>query len=159
MYSIQCTHFKSLGLLWLGVYVVFSLEIKADAHVRGYVGENIKLRCTFKSSSSVTDKLTIDWTYRPPSSSRTESVSVYFNFYNIYLFGCVDSHGLFSCGTWLSCPTACGVLVSQPGIEPTSPALQGGFLTTGPPQKSHPWKSWQMVDKCMKRIRWGLQCS
>ena len=25
------------------------------------------------------------------------------------------------------------ILVPQPGIEPTSPALQGGFLAPGPP--------------------------
>ena len=31
---------------------------------------------------------------------------------------------------------ACGILVSQPGIEPMSPALAGGFLTIGPPGKS-----------------------
>ena len=36
----------------------------------------------------------------------------------------------------LSCFTACGILVPWSGIEPTSPALQGGFLTTGPPGKS-----------------------
>ena len=36
----------------------------------------------------------------------------------------------------LSCPTAHGALVSQPGIEPTSPVLQRGFLTTRPPGKS-----------------------
>ena len=36
----------------------------------------------------------------------------------------------------LSCATGCGILVPQPGIEPTSPALAGGFLTTGPPGKS-----------------------
>ena len=36
----------------------------------------------------------------------------------------------------LSCSTACGILVSQAGIEPISPALQGRFLTTGPPGKS-----------------------
>ena len=39
-----------------------------------------------------------------------------------------------TCG--LSCPRACGVLVPQPGIEPTFPALEGGFLTTGPPGES-----------------------
>ena len=33
----------------------------------------------------------------------------------------------------LSCSTACGISVPQPGIELKSPALQGGFLTTGPP--------------------------
>nr|XP_045002103.1 myelin protein zero-like protein 3 isoform X5 [Jaculus jaculus] len=62
-----------LGVLFVrGVQIVLSLEIHVDAHVRGYVGEKIKLKCTFKSTSDVTDKLTIDWTYRPPSSSRTE---------------------------------------------------------------------------------------
>uniref|UniRef100_A0A8C4LER7 Myelin protein zero like 3 n=1 Tax=Equus asinus TaxID=9793 RepID=A0A8C4LER7_EQUAS len=64
----------------VGVCIVVSLEIKADAHVRGYVGEKIKLKCTFRSTSSVTDKLTIDWTYRPPSSSRTESIFHYQSF-------------------------------------------------------------------------------
>ena len=36
----------------------------------------------------------------------------------------------------LSCPGACGILVPRPGIEPASPALEGGFFTTGPPGKS-----------------------
>ena len=31
---------------------------------------------------------------------------------------------------------ACGILVPHPGIQPTSPALAGRFLTTGPPGKS-----------------------
>ena len=35
-----------------------------------------------------------------------------------------------------SCPVPCGILVPQPGIEPESLALEGGFLTTGPPGKS-----------------------
>ena len=36
----------------------------------------------------------------------------------------------------LSCAAACGILVPQPGIKPTSPALEGGFFTTGPPRRS-----------------------
>ena len=36
----------------------------------------------------------------------------------------------------LSCSHTCRILVPWPGIEPTSLALQGGFLTTGPPGKS-----------------------
>ena len=31
----------------------------------------------------------------------------------------------------LSCPTACGILIPQPGSESVSRALPGGFLTTG----------------------------
>ena len=37
----------------------------------------------------------------------------------------------------LSCSTACRILVPQPEIQPVSPALQSGFLTTGPPGKSY----------------------
>ena len=36
----------------------------------------------------------------------------------------------------LHCSVACGNLAPRPGTEPASPALQGGFLTTGPPGKS-----------------------
>ena len=36
----------------------------------------------------------------------------------------------------LSCPAARGILVPRPGIEPASPALEGGFFTTGPLGKS-----------------------
>ena len=58
-------------------------------------------------------------------------------------------HGFSSSGMWasehvvsvvvalrLSCSEAYGILLPQPGIEPASPALQGGFLTTGPSGKS-----------------------
>ena len=50
---------------------------------------------------------------------------------------------LSSCGTasvvavlGLSCSAACGILVPHPGIKFESLALQGKFLTTGPPGKS-----------------------
>ena len=62
------------------------------------------------------------------------------------------ARGIFCCGAWalpcgtqassldvargLSCPAACGILLPWPGIEPTSPVLEGGFLTTGPSGKS-----------------------
>ena len=36
----------------------------------------------------------------------------------------------------LSCPTTFGTLVSQSGVEPSSPVLQGRFLTAEPPGKS-----------------------
>ena len=36
----------------------------------------------------------------------------------------------------LNCYEAYGMLLPQPGIEPSSHALQGGFLTTGPSEKS-----------------------
>ena len=37
----------------------------------------------------------------------------------------------------LSSPLGSGILVPTPGIKVASPALQVGFLTTGPPGKSH----------------------
>ena len=75
-------------------------------------------------------------------------------FFSVYLFGCLRSwlwhgasftavNGLCGCGAHsvvgaprLSFSMACGFLVPQPGIEPVSPALQGGFLTTEPLGKS-----------------------
>ena len=38
-----------------------------------------------------------------------------------------------------------GILVPQPGIEPVSPELEGGFLTTAPPGKSQQF-IFQLVD-------------
>ena len=64
-----------------------------------------------------------------------------------YLFGCIVS--TFSMGDCLlgsqfslvvahklGCPMAGGILVPRLGIKPMSPALEGRFLTTGPPRKS-----------------------
>ena len=59
----------------------------------------------------------------------------------------VVAHGLSSCGSWaLECRLgSCGARayllhgtwdLPGPGIEPVSPALAGGFLTTAPPGKS-----------------------
>ena len=48
--------------------------------------------------------------------------------------------GFSSCGVLAYCSAACGVLVPGPGIKAASPALQGGFLTTGPPGKSLLWR-------------------
>ena len=76
--------------------------------------------------------------------------------YIIYLFGClgvscgmqdfllilmgfslVVLHELQCVGSavvvhGLSCPTARGILITQPGIKPTFPAFEDGFLTNGP---------------------------
>ena len=37
---------------------------------------------------------------------------------------------------WLLACKACGILAPQPGTKPTTPALEGKVLTTGPPGKS-----------------------
>ena len=50
----------------------------------------------------------------------------------VWFLGCGDR--LSSCGAWASCPTTWNL--PRPGIQPVSPALADGFLTTGPPGKS-----------------------
>ena len=70
----------------------------------------------------------------------------------------------------LSCSTACGILVPWLGIEPASPALQGGFLMTGPPGKSPKNSKWSRpsfahsanicsIPKCIRHGAnlWGYQ--
>ena len=65
----------------------------------------------------------------------------------IFIFGCSGFHpcSMEDLSSWCSgsivyglnsCPMAHGILVPWAGIEPASPALEGGFLTTGPPRKS-----------------------
>ena len=51
------------------------------------------------------------------------------------LWGIVAAHGLLYLKHRLSCPSARGILVPRPGVEPMPPALEGRFLTTGPPGK------------------------
>ena len=41
-----------------------------------------------------------------------------------------------SCDMWNPCYRARGILVPRPGIKLAYPALEGGFLTTGPPGRS-----------------------
>ena len=48
----------------------------------------------------------------------------------------VAVHGSLVVALGLSCPAARGIFFPRPGIELASPALEGGFLTTGPPGKS-----------------------
>ena len=88
----------------------------------------------------------------PPGPPCLESGLFFFAFWMfISLFELVGSyvaaHRFSSCSSpefagsvvavcGLRCSVACGILVPWPGIEPSSPALQGGFLT-GPPGKSH----------------------
>lgn len=54
---------------------VHLLEIQAAAQVRAFVGEPVTLKCWFKSSAPVTEKLTVDWTYRPLAGGNLEPVS------------------------------------------------------------------------------------
>ena len=50
----------------------------------------------------------------------------------------------------LSCSAACGILVPWPGVKPAPPALEGGFLTAGPPGKS------PVLLNLLKLVLWPL---
>ncbi|KAL8173418.1 UNVERIFIED_CONTAM: hypothetical protein K2H54_002333 [Gekko kuhli] len=56
---------------------VGSLEVRAAPEVRAFVGEAVVLRCWFRSSFPVTEKLTIDWTYRPLAGGALEPIFHY----------------------------------------------------------------------------------
>ena len=47
------------------------------------------------------------------------------------------THAHLAVARGLSCPTECGVSAPHPELEPTFPALEGRFLTTGPPGTPH----------------------
>ena len=81
--------------------------------------------------------------------------------YLIYLFGCVCSQlqhtGSFVVALGLCCPVECGILVSRPGIEPTSPILQilNHWTTRGVPLQVLVLTSLGIVVKYLP----GSQCS
>uniref|UniRef100_A0A8C8B9X8 Myelin protein zero like 3 n=1 Tax=Otus sunia TaxID=257818 RepID=A0A8C8B9X8_9STRI len=54
-----------------------SLEIKASPKVRAFIGEQVSLKCSFKSSSPITESLTVDWTYRPLTGGQMETIFHY----------------------------------------------------------------------------------
>ena len=55
----------------------------------------------------------------------------------------------------LSCYAACGILVPQPGIEHVAPALEGRFLTTGPPGKSLRGNLWLCGSAAISHFKKG----
>ena len=57
--------------------------------------------------------------------------------YRIFTVACGSVWALQFAEHGLSCLVVRGILVLRPGIEPASPALKGGFLSTGPPEHSH----------------------
>ena len=57
----------------------------------------------------------------------------------------------------LSYPTASGILVPPPGLKLVSPALESGFLTTGPPRKA--LKYILFIDIKCKRSHLRATCS
>ena len=66
----------------------------------------------------------------------------------------VVAHGLSSCGSWALLLHGMWDL-PRPGLEPMSPALAGGFLTTAPPGKPsfwfliiYFWLCWVFVAAC-----------
>ena len=66
-----------------------------------------------------------------------------------HLGSVVEVHGL-------SCPSACGILVPRPGIEPMSSVLAGGFLTPGPQGNPETIKILQRVGQKSMRIEYLL---
>ena len=102
-------------------------------------------------------KLTGLWRGQGCGPGQRQKIGAILFFFNIFYFWphqlLVIARGIFRCDAqalqrreqpqWLWCVSsivvahglsfsaACGVLVPRPGIEPGSPALEGGFLTTG----------------------------
>uniref|UniRef100_A0A8D2N2H5 Ig-like domain-containing protein n=1 Tax=Zonotrichia albicollis TaxID=44394 RepID=A0A8D2N2H5_ZONAL len=68
---------KLVSLSFFGVCNALSLEIKVNPKVRAFVGEQALLKCSFRSSSPITDSLLVDWTYRPLAGGQMETIFHY----------------------------------------------------------------------------------
>ncbi|XP_028664314.1 myelin protein zero-like protein 3 [Erpetoichthys calabaricus] len=54
-----------------------AITIDTDVEVTGSAGDDITLKCTFKSSAMVTSQLSIDWSYRPVNGKTPQMVFHY----------------------------------------------------------------------------------
>ncbi|KFV12993.1 Myelin protein zero-like 3, partial [Tauraco erythrolophus] len=52
-------------------------SLKASPKVRAFVNERVLLKCSFKSSSPITESLTVDWTYQPLTGGQMEKIFHY----------------------------------------------------------------------------------
>ncbi|XP_059813016.1 myelin protein zero-like protein 3 [Hypanus sabinus] len=54
-----------------------SIEVTLPSKVRGFIGEDIELNCKFKSSSPITQRLTVNWSFQPASGGSRHGILYY----------------------------------------------------------------------------------
>ena len=121
-YSVLLIH---LLILFIFFWIFFKFYFIFKLYITVLVLPNIKMNPpqVYMCSPS--------WTLLPPPSL------ILFKNSFIYFLVFVSMHWVLIAACRLSsCLQVCRILVLWPGIEPESPALQGRFLTIGPPGKS-----------------------
>lgn len=54
-----------------------TIEVSLKPTVQGFIGEDIQLSCKFRSSSPITQRLTVDWSFRPAKSGSKHGILYY----------------------------------------------------------------------------------
>uniref|UniRef100_UPI00398ED81D myelin protein zero-like protein 3 n=1 Tax=Pristiophorus japonicus TaxID=55135 RepID=UPI00398ED81D len=54
-----------------------AVEISLAPKVRGFIGEDVELSCNFRSSLPITERLTVNWYYRPASRGSKHAILHY----------------------------------------------------------------------------------
>ncbi|XP_078282864.1 myelin protein zero-like protein 3 [Rhinoraja longicauda] len=75
---------RSPALLLLGPLLLLlllpgsaTIDISLKPTVRGFIGEDIQLSCKFRTSSPITQRLTVDWSFRPANGKSTHGILYY----------------------------------------------------------------------------------
>lgn len=68
---------RLLLLLLAGVFGVLSVDVKMDSEVYGVVGGQAKLPCSFQSDFPISEKVTVDWKYKPQNGGPQEMILHY----------------------------------------------------------------------------------
>ncbi|XP_032905391.1 myelin protein zero-like protein 3 [Amblyraja radiata] len=70
-----------LPALWLFPLLLLpgfaTIEVSLKPTVQGFIGEDIQLNCKFRSSSPITQRLTVDWSFRPAKGGSTHGILYY----------------------------------------------------------------------------------
>ncbi|XP_069750711.1 myelin protein zero-like protein 2 isoform X2 [Narcine bancroftii] len=56
---------------------VASIEVSLASETKGFIGEDIELSCKFRSSSPITQRLTVDWSFRPVNGGAKHGILYY----------------------------------------------------------------------------------
>uniref|UniRef100_A0A8C0GDM1 Myelin protein zero like 2 n=2 Tax=Chelonoidis abingdonii TaxID=106734 RepID=A0A8C0GDM1_CHEAB len=67
-----------LGGQLLALWPVAAVEVHTSREVEALNGTNVRLKCTFSSSSPVSQSVTVTWNFRPQRTNSPESVLYYY---------------------------------------------------------------------------------
>lgn len=100
--------------------LVYSIKVTTPAELHASKGETVELSCTFTSTSRVTSKMNVDWSYTPQGGGPSHNVSIHVHVITVRRNLCLNVDILLFAPLSLICQPRCSSCLignlSKPGI-------------------------------------------